>query len=179
MTLSYLLNSLLSVDRPARAGSRPCDMSIHRSNGCERECRGGITWRGCCQQGVCRGAVSESCGRQPSWWQVHHSTSESGYYTTGTDRCSLEKGGSGQVWSILVMLWNISCRRVNTLRPRQNVCHFAYDTLKCIFLNENVWIYIKISLKFVPAGPVNNIPALGQIMISRQPGDKSVLTNDG
>ena len=30
---------------------------------------------------------------------------------------------------------------------------------KCIFLNENVWISIRISLKFIPKGQVNNIPA--------------------
>ena len=41
---------------------------------------------------------------------------------------------------------------------------------KCIFLNEDVWISIKISLKFVPKGPINNIPALVQIMAWRQPG---------
>ena len=28
------------------------------------------------------------------------------------------------------------------------------------FLNENVWIPIEISLKFVPKGPMDNIPAL-------------------
>ena len=39
---------------------------------------------------------------------------------------------------------------VNTLRPKQNGRHFADDILKCIFLNENVWIPIEISLKFVP-----------------------------
>ena len=27
---------------------------------------------------------------------------------------------------------------VNTLRPKQNGCHFADNTLKCIFLNENM-----------------------------------------
>ena len=31
---------------------------------------------------------------------------------------------------------------------------------KCILLNENVWSSIKISLKFVRKGPINNIPAL-------------------
>ena len=31
---------------------------------------------------------------------------------------------------------------------------------------------IKISLKFVPMGPINNIPALVQIMAWRRPGDK-------
>ena len=38
--------------------------------------------------------------------------------------------------------------------------HFADDIFKCIFLNENVWIPVKISLKYVPKGPINNIPAL-------------------
>ena len=60
----------------------------------------------------------------------------------------------------------------NTLRPRQHGRHFADDIFKCIFLNENVWISIKISLKFVPKGPINNIPALVQIMAWRRPGDK-------
>ena len=36
----------------------------------------------------------------------------------------------------------------------------ADDTLKRIFLNENVIISINISLKFVPKGQINNIPAL-------------------
>ena len=43
---------------------------------------------------------------------------------------------------------------------------------QCIFLNENVWIFIKISLEFVPKGPINNIPALVQIMAWRRPGEK-------
>ena len=62
--------------------------------------------------------------------------------------------------------------RVNTLRPRQNGRHFADDIFNCIFLNENVWIPIKISLKFVPEGPINNIPSLVQIMVWRRPGAK-------
>ena len=61
---------------------------------------------------------------------------------------------------------------LNTLRPRQNGRHFADDVFKCIFLNENVWILLKILLKFVPKGPINNIPALVQIMAWRRPGDK-------
>ena len=73
-------------------------------------------------------------------------------------------------------LWikNVSWIRIflNTLRPRQNGHHFADDIFKCIFLNENVWIPIKISLKFVPKIPINNIPALVQIMAWRWQGDK-------
>ena len=36
----------------------------------------------------------------------------------------------------------------------------ADDTFKCKFVNENILISIKISLKFVPTGPINNMPTL-------------------
>ena len=61
---------------------------------------------------------------------------------------------------------------VNTLRPRQNGRLFADDTFKRIFLNENIKISIKISLKFVPRGLINTIPSSVQIMAYRRPGDK-------
>ena len=61
----------------------------------------------------------------------------------------------------------------NTLRPRQNGRQFPGDIFKCIFLTENVIISIKISLKFVPKGSINNIPTLVQIMAWRRSGDKS------
>ena len=61
---------------------------------------------------------------------------------------------------------------VNTLRPRQNGRHFPDDIFKWIFFNENVWISINISLKFVPRGPINNIPTLVQVMTWRLPGTK-------
>ena len=69
---------------------------------------------------------------------------------------------------------NISAQTilVNTLRPRQNGCRFEDDIFKCIFLNENVWIMIKISLNFVTKGSINDIPALVQIMDWSQPGNK-------
>ena len=74
---------------------------------------------------------------------------------------------------------------LNSLRPRQNGRNFADDTFKQFFQNENVSILIKISLKFVPKAPINNIPSLVQIMAWHRPGDKplsepmmvSVLTN--
>ena len=53
---------------------------------------------------------------------------------------------------------------LNSLRPRQHSRHFTDDTFKPIFLNENIQIAIKISLKFVPKVPISNIPALVQIM---------------
>ena len=58
--------------------------------------------------------------------------------------------------------------------PRQNGRHFTDDILKSICLNGNIWITIKISLKFVSKGPINNIPALVQIMTWRRPADKPI-----
>ena len=73
----------------------------------------------------------------------------------------------------LLMWCMLPCfSRINTLRLRQNGRHFADDIFKCIFLNENVWITVKISLKFVPKAAINNIPALVQIMAWRRSGDK-------
>ena len=61
---------------------------------------------------------------------------------------------------------------INILRPRQYGDHLPDDIFKWIFLNWNVWISIKISLNCVPRSPINNIPALVQIMTWRRPGDK-------
>ena len=55
--------------------------------------------------------------------------------------------------------------KLNTLRPRQDGRHFPGDIFKCIFLTN-------ISLKFLPKGPINNIPALVQIMVWLWPGDE-------
>ena len=55
------------------------------------------------------------------------------------------------------------------MRPRQNGRHLKDDMSKCIFLKENVWIPIEISLKIVPKGLINNNPALFQIMAWRRP----------
>ena len=61
---------------------------------------------------------------------------------------------------------------VHIFCPRQNGRHFADDIFKCIFLNEDMWISINVSLKFAPNGQINNIPALVQIMAWRRPGAK-------
>ena len=62
---------------------------------------------------------------------------------------------------------------LNTLRPRQNGRHLPDAILKCIFfLNENVSISIKISLEFILKCPINNIPALVQILAWCRLGDK-------
>ena len=64
----------------------------------------------------------------------------------------------------------------------------ADDIFKCIFLNENIWISLKISQKFIPKGAINNIPALVQIMawcwLGNKPLSEPIManftdTNDG
>ena len=85
-----------------------------------------------------------------------------------TNKCISELGSIVSDNS-LSPVWH---QAINTLRPRQNGRHFADDTFKRIFVYENVKILIEISLKFVPKGPINNIPALVQIMAWRRPGDK-------
>ena len=84
--------------------------------------------------------------------------------------CILRKLFFWAVSMYLALFWALLQFNLNTLRPRQNGRHFPDDI--CIFLNENVWISNKISLKFVPKGPINNIPTLVQIMAWRWIGDK-------
>ena len=80
---------------------------------------------------------------------------------------------SFQVWDYVLHVEHVThVIKLNSLRPGRNEQHFSDDIFKPIFFNENVWISIKISLKFVPKGPINNIPALVQIMAWRRSGNK-------
>ena len=60
---------------------------------------------------------------------------------------------------------------INSSPPGQNGCHFADDIFRCIFVNEKFCILIKISLKFVSYSPIDNNPALVEIMAWRWNGD--------
>ena len=49
--------------------------------------------------------------------------------------------------------------RLNSSLPGQNGRHFADDIFRRLFMNEkyeNLCIFIRISLKFVPKGPIDN-----------------------
>ena len=61
---------------------------------------------------------------------------------------------------------------INSLRPRENYCHFTDDIFRYIYFDENAWILLNFSLKLVPKGTIDNISALVQIMAWRQPGTK-------
>ena len=52
------------------------------------------------------------------------------------------------------------------------VAILADDIFKWIFLNENDRIPIQISLKFVPKSPIDNKPALVQVVAWCRTGDK-------
>ena len=109
--------------------------------------------------------IMASVSRTPIWW----STEKIIYPAT---LCRLKALPWMQVCCCFqsILLLGIYAHRgeggglLNTLGPRRNEQHFADDIFIRIFFNGNVWISIKISLKFVPKGPINNIPALVQIM---------------
>ena len=61
---------------------------------------------------------------------------------------------------------------VNSFSSEQNRRYFADDIFKFIFLNEKFCILIRISLKFVHKGPVDNNPELVKIMTWYRIGDK-------
>ena len=61
--------------------------------------------------------------------------------------------------------------RVNSSPPEQNGRHSAGNIFTCILVNEKYYILIKISLKFVPKGSIDNNPALVQIMAWCRMGD--------
>ena len=48
--------------------------------------------------------------------------------------------------------------------PGQDGRHFAEGIFRCISMNEEFSVLIRISLKFVPKGPIDNNPALVKIM---------------
>ena len=82
-------------------------------------------------------------------------------------------------WTFCPAKWNISLWP-ESLRHWgiKKMPPFSRRHFICIFFNENVWISIKISLKLVPKGPINNIPALVQIMPWRQ-RHAIIWANDG
>ena len=122
-----------------------------------------VSWR--VSQAVYRSANHIVTKCQPSCYSlrmiyINSNTSEISFYYRNQ-------------WSHCIITYIITYT-VNTLRPRQSGHHFSYDILEWIFLNENVLITIKISFKFVPRGPINNLPVLVQIINWHQPGDKSL-----
>ena len=76
--------------------------------------------------------------------------------------------------------WKGNQRAVHSYPPGQNGRYSADDIFRCIFVNENFCILIKISLKYVPKGPIDNNPASVKIMawcrIGGKPLSEPMLT---
>ena len=79
---------------------------------------------------------------------------------------------TGQTRMLVPLSRVLFCSNFDTFRPTENGGHFPDDTFMCIFLNENAWISIKISVQFIPKGPISKIPVLAQIMGWRRTGEK-------
>ena len=82
-------------------------------------------------------------------------------YIDDVGPCSSSLLHSGQYDVITMEADHTAYIGLNHWRPDKN---FPDDIFKWIFLNENIWISIKNSFKFVPKGLIANIPALIQIM---------------
>ena len=63
----------------------------------------------------------------------------------------------------------------NTYRPRRSRRRFADDIFQWIYLNENLWISIDISLKCVLKGQIDNIRELVWILAWRRLVDKPLF----
>ena len=77
-----------------------------------------------------------------------------------------------QMHSLPLFIITRKCREISRDLGRQDGRHFQEGMFEYIFLKENACIFITISMKFVPKGPVNNIPPSVQIMAWRRPGNK-------
>ena len=80
-------------------------------------------------------------------------------------------------WTNISKVWINTWKLYFTSSPGQNGRHFADGIFKCIFMNEKSCISIRISLKFVRKGPIDNTLALVQIMACRLFGWPSSLTH--
>ena len=92
------------------------------------------------------------------WWRLHEGPVRLEVHPCHLDNIMGYAGSPSSGCWLLIQL--------NRLKPGQNGRRFPDHILKCIFLNENIWSSIKISLKFVFKGPINYISALFEQMIN-------------
>ena len=81
-----------------------------------------------------------------------------------TSSCRSEAGSMLALWTLLSVRPLTHWGRARWSPFRRRYCQMLF--------NENIPISINFSLKFVPKGPINNIPASVQIMAWRRPCDK-------
>ena len=69
-------------------------------------------------------------------------------------------------------IWHVRLELTNL--PLDKMAAFSQTTCSNAFFNENIYISNKISLNYIPWGPIDNILALVQIIAWRRPGDKTL-----
>ena len=77
----------------------------------------------------------------------------------------------GKVWGVR-WEWASEWLNLTCFSPGLNGHHFTHNHFKCILINEKFCILIRISLKFVPKGPIDKKSALVHVMAWRWTGDK-------
>ena len=118
--------------------------------------KAGLVWEALNGQGLCHTLTLHSILEWViSAWPTWQGVKASALVFAGIS--SLDSAGVHS-WEEMGILWG--SEHINTLRPRQDGHRFPDDTFERIFLKENVIILIKISLKFVPNSPIDNITAL-------------------
>ena len=75
------------------------------------------------------------------------------------------------VWDIMMLMWHhctvkrsVAWSLLNILRLKQNGRNFADNIFTLILLIKDCWIFIQISLEFIPKGPIDIVPAMVQII---------------
>ena len=148
-------------------------------------------WHLSCENSVNNSLTPGSCDWNfKSMFYLKHLVSDilSTYQAVALSRMKLDMFSSNFVvsWFLIIshkqydIIWNRwwdavkshGTSIINTLRPRQNGRHFTNDIFRGIFVYERFCILIKISLKFVPKGPIDNNSALVKIMTWHQIGNK-------
>ena len=128
---------------------------------------------------------------------VHISVLNGALWDMGLVHCGVCEWGHFLVGSCPVVLlqgcitgtvkWTrrIEVTSTDTKLRQNSLTHWGRDKMaaishvfNCIFLNENIWILIGVSLKFVLKGPMNKKPPLVQIMACRWRGTKPLFESN-
>ena len=92
-----------------------------------------------------------------------------------TDSMAPAKQGAARSWleclDVLLGMYIFTSRNIK-INAKTKWPIFSRRHYQCIFMSENVWIAIKITLKFISMCTINNILALVQIMAWCRAGDK-------
>ena len=130
-----------------------------------------LTWPLLVQKMACRLVGAKHYLYQ--WWNIVNWTPGNKFqwnFNWNSYICIQENAVEHVIWKMAAILSQPQCVKlrygcsfrsvINSSPPGENGRHFTDNIFKCIYLNENVWFSLKISMKFVPVVPLDNNPAL-------------------